>query len=59
MFYKYDGKHDGMNRVAATTDINTEINPYGSEPSLDFDKPNFSSKLASFVNVLNEMRETT
>jgi hypothetical protein len=56
MLYKYDGEYDGMNRVVATTDMNAEIDPYGGDPSLEFDKPKFSNNLESFLWNLHEMR---
>ncbi|WP_196161547.1 hypothetical protein [Reinekea sp. G2M2-21] len=55
-FNKFNGVHDGMNRVVALTDIEIDVNSYGGEPSLEFDGSEFNRNLHGFVSAIHNLR---
>jgi len=55
-FFKYDGLHDGMNRVVVTRPDDSQPNAYGGEPSLDFDSKRFEMQLQALMTSLNTYR---
>jgi hypothetical protein len=55
-FFKYDGIHDGMNRVAATTQDAEEPSACSGEPSLDFDGRRFEVQLRTLLTALHTYR---
>ena len=58
-FFKYDGRYDGMNRVAATPFNASQPNAYvGDEPSIEFDGRKFEPQLASFIKLIHEIRRS-
>jgi hypothetical protein len=55
-FFKYDGVHDGMNRVVATPRDASQPRAYGGEPSLDFDARGFEAQLQTLMTSLHTYR---
>lgn len=54
--FKYDGLHDGTDRVVATPRQASEPNSYGGTPAIDFDTRKFERQLDSFMVALHEFR---
>ncbi len=54
--FKYDGIHDGMDRVVATARDAPEPIAYGGTPSIEFDARKFERQLDVFVTSLHEYR---
>ena len=55
-FFKYDGVHDGMNRVVVTPRDALEPNAYAGEPSIDFDRRGFEVQLQKLMTSLQAYR---
>jgi len=54
--FKYDGIHDGMDRVVATPNGIQRPAPYTGEPALEFDTRRFEAQLADFIHAIHELR---
>lgn len=54
--FKYDGLHDGMDRVVATARHAPEPNAYGGTPAIEFDMKRFEKQLDAFMAALHEYR---
>ena len=55
-FFKYDGKHDGMDRVVATLVKSGQPDAYGGQPSIEFDGRKFERQLKIFMEALHSLR---
>ncbi len=54
--FKYNGVHDGLDRVVATTINSPEPDPYGGKITLEFDGRKFESPLKTFMESLHQLR---
>jgi hypothetical protein len=54
--FKYDGVHDGMDRVVATPRDASQPNAYGGTLSIEFDTRRFEKQLEAFMTSLHEYR---
>ena len=54
--FKYDGVHDGMDRVVAIPRDVPEPNAYGGTPSIEFDARRFEKQVEAFMVSLHEYR---
>ena len=54
--FKYDGLHDGLDRVVATPRDRPEPDAYGGTPAIEFDARKFEIQLEPFMTSLNEFR---
>ena len=54
--FQYDGVHDGVDRVVATTGHDTPPDPYGGTPAIEFDTKRFDDQLDAFLAALHEYR---
>ena len=55
-FFKYDGIHDGLDRVVATLPDASQPSAYGSTPAIEFDTRKFEKQLGEFMSSLHEYR---
>ena len=55
-FFKYDGVHDGIDRVVATSFEASKPNAYGGTPSIEFDARQFERQLDCFIEALHDFR---
>jgi len=54
--FKFDGLHDGMDRVVATPRDASQPSAYGGTPSIEFDSRRFERQLEAFMALLHEYR---
>jgi hypothetical protein len=54
--FKYDGVHDGIDRVVATPRDASQPSAYGGTPSIEFDTRRFETQLEAFMASLHEYR---
>jgi hypothetical protein len=54
--FKYDGLHDGMDRVVATSRLASRPSAYGGAPSIEFDSRRFEKQLEEFMASLHQYR---
>jgi hypothetical protein len=54
--FKYDGKHDGMDRVVAKTVDSPDPGPYSGTPSIELDGRKFEKQLKLFMESLHKFR---
>lgn len=54
--FKYDGLHDGLDRVVATPRDAPQPSAYGATPSIEFDSRRFEKQLEAFMASLHEYR---
>lgn len=54
--FRYDGLHDGMNRVVATAPDASQPSAYGGTLAIEFDSRRFEKQLEAFMASLHEYR---
>ncbi|MEZ6142222.1 MAG: hypothetical protein R3B84_16815 [Zavarzinella sp.] len=54
--FKYDGIHDGMDRVVATHRDASPPSAYGGTPTIEFDSRRFEKQLEAFMASLHQFR---
>jgi hypothetical protein len=55
-FFRYDGLHDGMDRVVAAPCEAQQPSAYGGTPSIEFDRRGFEKRLEVFMASLHWYR---
>jgi hypothetical protein len=55
-FFRYDGLHDGMDRVVAVLRDAPQPSAYGGTPSIEFDRGGFEKRLEAFMVSLHRYR---